>query len=172
MRLTCWRSPKVIRKEGGLEGLGLFATDFINAGELIAIKTGHIVDEEFIRSHPEIIRGSHLQITDDLFYAPTTEIEHSDTLIGFNHSCEPNAYFEGQIVLRTMRDIEPNEEITLDYVTYSTPDTIEFDCLCNAPSCRKHILPSVDWKNPDLQAKYKGYFTDYVQDKINQQANR
>jgi len=171
MRLACWRSSKVIRKPGGLHGLGLFAIEPLGGGELVAIKTGHLIDEAYVRSHPDIVRGSHVQITDDLFYGPTTETEHSDTLIGFNHSCEPNAYLDGQVLLRTMRNIDPGEEITVDYATYFTTDTIEFDCVCQTPSCRKHIKPSLDWQNPTLQAKYKGYFTDFVQGKINQQGS-
>lgn len=171
MRLACWRSPKAIRRSGGLQGLGLFAVEPIRTGELVGIKTGHIVDEAYVKAHAGHIRGDHWQITDDFFYASTTETEHSDILIGFNHSCEPNAYIDGQILLRTIRDIEPGEEITVDYATYFTSDTMEFDCLCKTASCRKHIKPSVDWQNPRLQAKYKGYFANFIQEKISRQSS-
>jgi SET domain-containing protein len=169
MKLACWRSPKVIRRSGGLEGVGLFALEPIAVDELMAVKTGHIVDESYVKAHAEMINGSHVQISDNLFYAPTTEAVRSDILIGFNHSCEPNAYIDVQVLLRAMRSIEPGEEITVDYATYFTSDTMEFDCLCKKPSCRKHIKPSIDWKNPELQAKYKGYFVSFIQDKLNQQ---
>ena len=52
-----------------------------------------------------------LQI-DDLFVIGTKyehEIEDNDF---FNHSCNPNAGFRGQIFLVAMRDIDVNEEIT------------------------------------------------------------
>lgn len=172
MKLSCWRSPKVVRKSGGLEGVGLFAIEPIAAEELIGIKTGFIVDEAYVKKHAELIQGAHWQISDKLFYTPTTESERSDILIGFNHSCEPNAYIDGQVLLRAMRELEPGEEITVDYATYCTSDTMEFDCLCNTPHCRKHIKPSLDWQNPQLQAKYKGHFASFVQDKINRHANR
>lgn len=169
MRLACWRSPKVIRRSGGLQGVGLFAVEPIKADELMAVKTGFIVDEAYVKAHAELIQGAHWQITDELFYTPTTEIEHSDILVGFNHSCQPNAYIDGQIILRAMKDIEPGAEITVDYATYFTSDTMEFDCLCKTPLCRQHIKPSIDWQNPELQARYKGYFASFIQRKINQQ---
>jgi uncharacterized protein len=75
----------------------------------------------------------------------------------------------GQIILYAMRNIGAGEEITTDYATHLTSDTEEFNCLCETPSCRKHIKPSVDWKNPALQAKYKGYFADLIQEKIDRQ---
>jgi SET domain-containing protein len=170
MKLQSWRSPNVIRKQGSLEGLGLFATKRINKGDLIGVKTGYIVDEEYVKRHADVIQGCHWQITDNLFLSSTTEEDRADILIGFNHSCEPSAYVDGQTVLRAMRNIIPDEEITVDYATYFTSDTMEFDCLCKKRSCRKHIKPSIDWKNPELQANYKGYFADVVQDKIDRQS--
>lgn len=166
MKLKCWRSPKVIRRNGSLEGEGLFALQAIKAGELLAVKTGHVVDESYIKGHQAIIMGSHVQITDDLFFAPTTQEELTNTLIGYNHSCEPSAYIEIP-VLKALRKIHPGEEITVDYATCFTSDTQEFDCSCKTPSCRKHIKPSQDWKNPSLQSKYKGYFASFIQEKIN-----
>jgi hypothetical protein len=167
--LRSWRTPKVICKQGSLEGLGLFAVEPIDKGEMIGVKTGYIVDEAYVIANSDVIRGSHWQITDDLFYTSTTESDRPDILIGFNHSCDPNAYIDGQIVLKAMRNIAPDEEITVDYATYFISDTMEFDCLCGKPDCRKHIKPSVDWQKPELQARYEGYFANVVQDKIDQQ---
>ena len=166
MKLASWHSPKTIRRAGGLQGLGLFALEPIDKDELMGVKTGHLVDEAYVKTHADFIKGDHWQITDELFYSSTSEAEHLDILIGFNHSCEPNAYVDGQVLLRAMRDIETGEEVTVDYAMYFTSDTMEFDCKCQAASCRKHIKPSIDWRNPKLQTKYKGYFTDFIQEKI------
>jgi len=57
-----------------------------------------------------------------------------------NHSCEPNSYMKiiyGHILFYALRDVEPGEEITIDYV-----ETLHSDrkrCLCGAQSCRGTI---------------------------------
>ncbi len=87
----------------------------------------------------------------------------------FNHSCEPNAGIKGQIFLVAMRDIEPDEEVTFDYamclhrVEGLPPYRLE--CLCSYDNCRK-IITDDDWKLSELQKKYDGWFSWYLQEKI------
>ena len=169
MRLASWRSPKADYRPGGVVESGLFAVERFRKGELVCIKAGYIVDEAYVTAHAELIHGAHLQITDEFFLSPTTEDDRPDIMTGFNHSCDPSAYVDGQIVIRAMRDIEPGVEITVDYSTCFTSDTVEFDCMCQAAGCRKHIKPSVDWRDPRLQAKYQGYFASFIQEKIDEQ---
>jgi uncharacterized protein len=57
-----------------------------------------------------------------------------------NHSCEPNAYMKilyGHILFIALRDIELDEEITIDYE--STLHSNKKRCICGAPSCRGTI---------------------------------
>ncbi len=57
-----------------------------------------------------------------------------------NHSCEPNAYMKilyDHILFIALRDIEPGEEITIDYE--STLHSNKKRCICRAPSCRGTI---------------------------------
>ena len=57
-----------------------------------------------------------------------------------NHSCEPNAYMKilyGHILFIALRDIELEEEITIDYE--STLHSNKKRCICRAPSCRGTI---------------------------------
>ncbi|HUS11047.1 MAG TPA: SET domain-containing protein-lysine N-methyltransferase [Pyrinomonadaceae bacterium] len=57
-----------------------------------------------------------------------------------NHSCEPNAFMKvlyGHVLFIALRDIEPGEEITIDY--QSTLHSDKKRCICGAPSCRKTI---------------------------------
>jgi SET domain-containing protein len=57
-----------------------------------------------------------------------------------NHSCEPNAFMKvlyGHILFIALRDIEPGEEITIDYE--STLHSNKKRCTCGAPSCRGTI---------------------------------
>lgn len=57
-----------------------------------------------------------------------------------NHSCEPNAFMKilyGHILFIALRDIQPGEEITIDYE--STLHSNDKRCVCGAPSCRGTI---------------------------------
>lgn len=91
------------------------------------------------------------------------EIETADS---FNHSCEPNAGFRGQIFLTAMRDVAADEQVTFDYALVLNLDTYQFECRCNSQSCRK-IVTGKDWQLPELQCRYDGWFQWYLQEKIN-----
>ena len=57
-----------------------------------------------------------------------------------NHSCEPNAFMKityGHILFIALRDIEPGEEITIDYE--STLHSDDKRCICGAANCRGTI---------------------------------
>lgn len=57
-----------------------------------------------------------------------------------NHSCQPNAYMKisyGHILFIALRDIEPGEEITIDYESTLHDDSKR--CSCGAHNCRGTI---------------------------------
>lgn len=83
-----------------------------------------------------------------------------------NHSCEPNTGFGGNVVVVAMRDIEKNEELTIDYAMFEDSPDFSLECTCNKPNCR-HRISGNDWTLSELQFKYKGYFTWYINQKIN-----
>ncbi|MBC7911481.1 MAG: SET domain-containing protein-lysine N-methyltransferase [Pyrinomonadaceae bacterium] len=57
-----------------------------------------------------------------------------------NHSCQPNSFVSilyGHILFYALRDINPGEEITVDYELTLHPDTKR--CSCGAMNCRGKI---------------------------------
>ncbi|HEY0543941.1 MAG TPA: SET domain-containing protein-lysine N-methyltransferase [Pyrinomonadaceae bacterium] len=57
-----------------------------------------------------------------------------------NHSCQPNAYMtikRGHVLFFALRDIQPDEEITVDYIATLHDDTKR--CTCGAEKCRGTI---------------------------------
>jgi len=78
----------------------------------------------------------------------------------FNHSCDPNCGFLDGIKLVAIRDINPNEELVIEYVT--TESSFEsFDCNCGSDNCRK-VITATDWENPKLQERLGEYFAPYL----------
>jgi SET domain-containing protein len=143
-----------------IEGRGLIAVAPIAAGETVAIKGGHIVTTEVLRSLPDRLRNSEIQIADGFYLVALEEAEYEPVMLFINHSCEPNVGFAGNIVLVAMRDIRPGEELTTDYALFDDYDGT-MECRCGTPSCRSTI-DGRDWRRPDLQRKYEPYFSTYL----------
>ena len=148
-----------------IEGRGLVAIEPVAAGELVAIKGGHIVTTAVLQSLPERLQNSDVQIADGFHLVALEEAEYEPVMLFINHSCEPNVGFAGNIVLVAMRDISPGEELTTDYALFDDYDG-SMQCRCGTPSCRRTI-DGRDWQRPDLQSKYGSYFSSYL---LNRQA--
>ena len=105
-----------------------------------------------------------VQIHDEFVIGPMfpEEIEDTDS---FNHSCDPNAGFQGQIFLAAMRDIEAGEQVCFDYAMVLNLPNHRFECRCGSANCRGAVTGN-DWKLPELQRRYAGYFQWYLQEKI------
>ena len=81
-----------------------------------------------------------------------------------NHSCNPNVGLEGQIVFVAMRQIGAGEELVLDYAMMDDYEG-EMECRCETPKCRRTITGK-DWRDPELQRRYRGYFSAHLAKRI------
>jgi SET domain-containing protein len=160
-----YRSPKTEVRESKIHGRGLFATADIAKDEVVAVKGGHIISREQMREKVTPRLGPvEIQIDDDLFIAPVTEEERKDSMLYTNHSCDPNLGTRGEITFVAMRNIRAGEELTHDWAM-TDDDDYSVECNCGVPNCRK-ILTGKDWQRPELQARYAGYFSQYLEKKI------
>jgi SET domain-containing protein len=143
-------------------GCGVFAVGEIKIGELISLWGGRIVPKEILDPTMPRFTQRVLQVDEDLYIVTAEEVEPNDC---FNHSCEPNLGFFGQIGLVAMRDIEAGEELMFDYAMSDGEPYDEFDCCCGSSNCRKKITGN-DWKLSELWEKYQGYFSPYLARRI------
>lgn len=161
MVVTSYITPKARKGAArAIEGRGVFAIEPVAAGELVAIKGGHIVTTAELHALPERLQSSDIQIADGFHLVALTEEEYEPVMLFLNHSCEPNVGFAGNIVLVAMRDIAPGEELTTDYALFDDHDGT-MDCRCGTPSCRGTISGR-DWRNGKLQQRYGSYFSSYL----------
>ena len=166
--INSWFSPKTAIQASKIAGKGLFATKNIVKDEIIAIKAGHVLEKNAFRKLASKYKRVSLQISDNLFIAPIEDNEISRVNVHINHSCKPNVGLKGHLATVAMRSIKAGEELTGDYCVAYSDDFFEFDCLCGSQNCRKKVT-SNDWRVPHLQKKYKGYFAQYLEDKIDTQ---
>ena len=161
-------SPKVEVRTNSLNGKGIFAKESIKAGEIVFIKGGHILTRDKIYSSGVI--NSYFPISDEYFLAAENKDEEEQIKLYQNHSCNPNVGLHGEITFVAMRDIEKDEELTVDYAFIDNED-YSFKCTCGSTNCRGTIT-GFDWKIKELQEKYYDYFAQYLKDKINEERNK
>ena len=164
-----WMNPKLEVRETGKYGKGVFAKENIKKDEILAIFGGYILTAEEENNLPEEFKDQGVQVAEDFILTITrkSEIENGGY---FNHSCNPNAGYKGQIFLVAMKNIKKDKEITFDYAMVlhksKSRTAYKMKCLCGVENCRK-VVSDYDWKNLALQERYDGYFQWYLQEKIN-----
>lgn len=151
-------NPKCEVREHPNGGCGVFACETILKGELVSLWGGTILRKEQLDPAMPRFNQRVLQVDEDLYLLTVEEKEPNDC---FNHSCDPNLGFFGQVGLIAMRDIKAGEELTFDYAMSDGSPYDEFECRCGAPNCRGRVTGN-DWRLPELWKKYDGYFSPYL----------
>ena len=162
--MKSFRSNKTETRTSSTSGHGFFAKENILKGEIVAIRSGHIVDLEEVTKLDAKLGDFSLQISNDHFLSPRTKEEIKDIALYINHSCDPNVGLVGQVSYIAMRDIKAGEELCLDYAMAMNTD-YELKCNCDSDKCRGTIT-GYDWKLEELQKRYKGYFSSYISEMI------
>jgi uncharacterized protein len=163
-------SPKTTVRNSPIHGRGLFATGEFGPGEIVCVKGGHIFSRTILDKLAPLLGPAEIQIDDDLFIGPIHPEQREGGMIFSNHSCDPNIGIQGQIVFVALRQIYPGEELTHDWAT-TDDDDYTLTCGCGTAACRG-IISGKDWQRTDLQRKYRGFFSWYLQHKIDARATR
>lgn len=71
-----------------------------------------------------------------------------------NHSCNANTAYDGLNVIAT-RDIEPGDELTLDYALFLDETMEPFACQCGSKNCREMIFGTREVNKKDKPARGK-----------------
>ncbi len=159
--MTSWFDPRTEKRASPIEGRGLFALRAIPAGTIVAVKGGAIMDAAAFARVRDAVSPAEIQIEDALYIAPQT----ADEVESLNHSCDPNVGVRGQITFVAMRDISAGAELTIDYAMIDGDPAERMSCACGARACRG-VVTGEDWRRPELQRRYAGYFSRYLADRI------
>jgi uncharacterized protein len=155
-------NPKCEARDNARGGCSVFTLEKIYKDELISLWGGDIVHKDNLDPSMPRFTQRVVQIDEDLYILTAEEKEPNDC---FNHSCNPNLGFSGQIGLVAIRDIKAGEELTFDYAMSDGSPYDEFDCLCGQPNCRGRVTGS-DWRIRELWQRYDGYFSPYLAKRI------
>jgi SET domain-containing protein len=168
---STYLSPKTVKYTSSVHGVGLFAREPIRRHEVIAVKGGHVMTPaEWARLEPLVGEAAEIHVATDLVIAPRSKTEYEGSMMHLNHSCEPNVGVEGQIVFVALRDVAAGEELLLDYAMMDDHDE-RMACSCRSATCRG-VITGHDWELPELQRKYEGYFSSYLERRIAEKRSR
>jgi hypothetical protein len=149
-------------RDAGPKGRGVFARFPIAAGETVAAFGGSVYHKTDFDALSDDRRVHAIQIDDELYMVGPADPDPADLA---NHSCSPNTGIVGNVMLVAMVGIARDEEICFDYAMCDAADYDEFVCSCGSASCRK-VVTSVDWQRPELQERYRGWMSSYLQRRI------
>jgi SET domain-containing protein len=125
-------------KPSRIDGKGCFAVDRFPKGRKIAEYAGEKISRREIARRLKGKRRIHICGLNSYWAIDGSRLGNGTQYI--NHSCEPNCYVKiihDHIIFFALRDIEPGEEILLDYE--ESYHSNKKRCDCGAPSCRGRI---------------------------------
>ena len=159
---TSYHSPKLEgRRIAGKGGRTLVAREAVEADQVVVVFGGEVVHESQLGALSPAERLLTLQVEEALYL-----VSRADGAADWvNHSCDPNCGLRGQITLVAMRRLEPGEEICFDYAMSDGTPYDQFACGCGAKTCRGEVTGE-DWSRPELWERYQGYFSPYLQRRI------
>jgi uncharacterized protein len=160
--LQSWLHPDAEVRSANRKGLGIFATRPIPAGTTVAGFGGNVVERSEFETLDDDLQTHSIQMDERLYLVSLPPYAPADYV---NHSCDPNCGIIGSALVVAMRDIAVGDEICFDYAMSDTNDYDEFVCECGAPSCRR-LVTGGDWKRPELQERYRGWFSAYIERRI------
>jgi SET domain-containing protein len=118
-----------------IDGLGCFTSDFIPFGQFIAEFTGELISPAE-SARRRLGRRRYTLCALDQNWDIDGSVGGNCTRY-INHSCVPNCEAKmqfGRIMIYALRNIEPNEELTVDY-QYSYHSNRKV-CRCREQACR------------------------------------
>jgi SET domain-containing protein len=128
-------APGLDVRDSAIDGRGCFATAFFPKGRKIAEYEGERISRREAERRMKGRRKHRVCYIDSRTFLDGARGGNGTHYI--NHCCEPNSYMRvtrGHILFMALRDIQPGEEITMDYVTTYHSDRKR--CRCQAPTCR------------------------------------
>jgi uncharacterized protein len=155
----CWLHPDVVVRPSPVAGRGLFTTVDLPAGTVVSRLGGTLVDTAELQGHLAASDSyvDSVVVDEDLHLL----LAPGDNRFG-NHSCDPNLGWVDAYTLATIVPVAEGEELLTDYAMSTVDESWFLRCHCPSYRCRQMVEGS-DWRIPQLQRRYDGWWTPYVQ---------
>ncbi len=166
----CWLSNRVEPRTSTIAGNGLFAKEDIIAGVVMSRLGGRIVTnaalDRLIQAAGDTYIDTVSIFDDGNLVLPSGTPNHCG-----NHSCDPNLWWVDPFSIVTRTEVAAGTELTVDYGTLTDDPEFRMECRCDATRCRR-VITGVDWRRPDLQARYGDHWVPVLRQRIGQYGAR
>lgn len=159
----------IVVKKTKHKGFGVFAKNTISKGVVIGDYTGELVDYLNV-DYAKEKKQMYLMYYNDTYGIYPDLSEPGVHLI--NHSCSPNCWlakYKDRTLVFALRDIVPNEEITINYLLSPKNNckNCPHTCKCDIPACtgsmhlseEKYLVwqkfQKINWKEKGVNNKSK-----------------
>lgn len=139
--------------KSSIQGLGLFTSIYLPANKILFRIAGRKVYREYAPAYA-VENPNWLGTAGNEWL----EFEDGDIGIYVNHSCRPNVIIDEHLQFVSIRPIQKNEELLLDYSTTEVDPYWSMKCRCGEACCRKTLL-SLQYLPLHLQKSYSGYLS-------------
>jgi len=170
---SCWLHPSVAVRPSPIAGRGLFATEDLAGGTVVSRLGGRLVDAPELRRLIEESAAGRAPYVDSIVVAQDRHLvlePGGDNRFG-NHSCDPNLGWVDEYRLATMTDVAAGQELVTDYAMSTVETDWVLRCHCPSYRCRQ-MVEGTDWRIPQLQQRYDGWWAPYVQGLVDESRGR
>ena len=157
----CWLDARVAVRASAIDGLGLFASVPLARGVIVGVLGGRVIDDDELR---EIARAGSRYSSLAIDEGINLLLDDREPITRGNHSCDPNLWMRDAFTLETRSEVAEDEELTVDYALHTAVDWA-MPCGCGSSLCRGTVRGS-DWRLPDLQERYSGHFSPFLNERI------
>lgn len=119
------KPPKLVIKDTGKYGKGVFTGEDIRKGTIIHVLDGERMD---IMELVEKVNKDEEDIDDPLQIGRRTYIDLDKLSRTFNHSCDPTTGIRKRSEMFALKNIEKGEELTYDYSSIIAPTKFRMKC--------------------------------------------
>lgn len=171
-RQTEWIDPRIEVRQSPIDGMGMFATEPIRTGEVVNIWGGTLLltQDDLARGMASEWRAKGFvwaTIGEGFYLAGQVSDDNPDLTEYINHSCDPNVWMKDEVTLVARRLIDIDDELTVDYAMFEGDENWapNWECRCGSDLCRGRFTGR-DWRLTNLQNRYKGRFSPFINERI------
>ena len=149
---------RVYAGKSAIHGRGLFTKRGAHRGERICCVKGKKKIMQNKSKKDALANPDWIGVSKRTWIDPAVPFKY------LNHSCEPNTGIKGRVSMHALRDIQPDEELTIDYSTTEADTLWELaggaQCRCGARNCRK-VIKSIQFLPKTQFKKYLPFIPTY-----------
>ncbi|MBV9601942.1 MAG: SET domain-containing protein-lysine N-methyltransferase [Chloroflexi bacterium] len=159
--------PRVRAGPSTIEGNALYASAPIRAGEMVFVWGGGsiISDAELRAVAASGRRYCSVGIDENQHILWGADDPDAGGPGAVNHSCDSNLWMLDARTVCARRDIAVGQELTLDYALFSVAPELCMECHCGSSLCRG-VVTGNDWRLRELQERYAGHFSPFINARI------